>query len=102
MGAVAAAVIMRKERELVDHFRQAGAVSVSTAQSLTQLGVHADGVGWHRLTQRAVVREASPGFYYFDEPSWNALRYVRHRMLFVVFAVAIIVAIGAWLSARAR
>ena len=52
MGAsVAAAVIIRKERELVEHFAQAGAVSPSSARSSSDLGVH-ERFAWIRLVER--------------------------------------------------
>lgn len=100
MGAVAAAAIMRKERDLVDHFRRAGAISAEKAQSLTQLGIHDEGVAWRRLTHRAVVREAAPGRYYLDEPSWDALRYIRKRLMVVILTIAIILLLGGLMLAR--
>ena len=75
MGAtVAAAVIIRKERELVEHFAEAGAVSPASARSSSDLGVH-ERFAWIRLVDRGVIREAAPGRYYFDEPTWVALRH---------------------------
>ncbi|MEO8200952.1 MAG: hypothetical protein ABI679_10560 [Gemmatimonadota bacterium] len=100
MGAVAAAIIVRKERELVEQFQQARATSAETAQSLTQLGVHDEGVAWRRLTRRAVVREGKPGLYYLDEPSWTALRFIRRRLAIVMVSLVIVAALGAWLVAH--
>jgi hypothetical protein len=55
MGAsVAAAVIIRKERELVEHFAEAGAVSPSSARSSSDLGVH-ERFAWIRLVERGVI-----------------------------------------------
>ena len=87
MGAsVAAAVIIRKERELVEHFTAAGAVSPSSARSSSDLGVH-ERFAWIRLVERGVIREAAPGKYYFDEPTWVALRQRRRRVALVLMIV---------------
>ncbi len=91
MGAsVAAAVIIRKERELVEHFAAAGAVSPSSAKSPSDLGVH-QRFAWIRLVDRGVIREAAPGRYYFDEPTWVALGRRRRRLALVmmIFVVAL-------------
>jgi hypothetical protein len=94
MGAsVAAAVIIRKERELVEHFRDAGALSASTASSSSDLGVH-ERFAWIRLVERGVIREASPGRYYLDEPTWVALRQ-RRRTLAVVLTIFCVALAGA-------
>ena len=77
MGA-AAAVILMKERQVVETFERAGATAVGTARSPTELGVDPDGVGWRRLRERAIVREARPdtGLYYLDVEVWQATRRV--------------------------
>ena len=98
MGAsVAAAVIIRKERELVEHFAEAGAVSPSSARSSSDLGVH-ERFAWIRLVERGVIREAAPGKYYFDEPTWVALRQ-RRRRLAVVLMIFVVALAGALLIA---
>ena len=91
-AAAAAAVIIRKERELVERFREAGATSASTAKTADALGVHPR-LAWERLERHAVIRPAAGGAYYLDEPSWEALRRMRRRVatvvliLFVLFGV---------------
>lgn len=99
MGAVVAAVIVRKERELVDHFRGIGAVSPDTARSQAQLGVDQN-VAWRRLVDHAVVRSTPAGSWYLDEPSWMALRRMRRRMMTVVLVVvvAVIVLLGSGIA----
>jgi hypothetical protein len=60
MGAAAVAAIMRRrEREVVDDFRTAGAVSRETAQSYTAVGL-GESLGLKRLRERAVIRDAAP------------------------------------------
>ena len=104
MGAsAAAAMIIRKERELVEHFADAGAVSPSSARSPSDLGVH-ERYAWIRLVERGVIREAAPGKYYFHEPTWVALRERRRRMavvlMIVVVALAGVMLIATWVAAR--
>jgi len=74
MGAPAiAAILRRREQEVVDDFRAAGALSPSTAQSYHAMGLgHTLAV--KRLHNRAVIREAAPGVYYLDEEVWAAVR----------------------------
>ena len=88
MGA-AAAVILMKEREVVEAFERAGATTPAAGRSPTDLGVHPDGVGWRRLRERAIVRESSPGtgLYYLDVEVWQATRRTRRRVLAVVFLI---------------
>lgn len=92
MGAAAVAVLIRKEREIVDVYRSVGATAPDTARGPDDLGVHRH-VAFNRLVARGVLREASGGRYYLDEPTWNALRRLRRRMALVVTAVAILVAL---------
>jgi len=63
--------ILRKERHVVEHFRQVGAVSPPRAVSLEELHER-HGLGLRRLRKRAVIREAQPGRFtepYRREPS---------------------------------
>ena len=94
MGAAAAVAIMRmKERQVVDDFRAAGAVSPSTAQSYAAMGF---GVtrAVKRLHDRAVIREASPGLYYLDEEVWIAVRRNRRRRAVMLGSVLALVFLG--------
>jgi len=86
MAAAAAAVIVRKEKEIVNIFRGAGALSAERARDPEQLGVHQH-LAFHRLVQRAVLRNAGDGRFYLDEMSWNALRNTRRRVAVLVLAV---------------
>ena len=98
MGAPAiAAVILRKERELVDLFRAAGATSPAGAKSLDEVGVYE---AWplSRLRRRAIVREASPGRYYLDEEVWTAMRGMRRRIAFTILAVFAILGALVWIG----
>jgi len=99
MGAVAAAVIIHKEREVVEAFRRAGATSAAKPATLAALSLH-EGVGTRRLIARAVLRPAGPGSFYLDEPSWEALRAMRRRMAVVMCVIALIAVIGVLLANR--
>ena len=88
-----AAVIRRKEREVVDDFRRTGATSPTTAKSLQDIGL-SDSWPVRRLQRRAVIREPEPGIMYLDEEVWAAVRRTRRRALYVVVAVVALLAIG--------
>jgi hypothetical protein len=91
MGA-AAAVLLRREREIVGTYRGAGATSPDRARRPEELDV-GQNFAFKRLLQRAVLRDAGDGRYYLDEPSWKALGRMRHRIALVmaIFAVGMLV-----------
>ena len=94
MGAPAiAAVIRRREREVVDDFRRGGATSPTTARSLSDLGL-SDSWPVHRLQRRAVIREPEPGIMYLDEEVWAAVRRTRQRVVLTSGAILVLLAIG--------
>jgi len=100
MGASAAvAIIIRKERELVEHFTEAGAVSPASAMSPSDLGVH-ERFAWIRLVERGVIREAATGRYYFDEPTWVALRQRRRRLALVLRILVIALAVASMIATQ--
>ena len=106
MGATAAAIIIRRERELVDHFRRAGATSPQTAQTPSALGVE-QRFAWERLIDGAVIRTGASGTFYLDEPSWQALgrrrRTVAVGIAILVASLAVLFAIsGLVLGSRPR
>ena len=92
MGAAAAAIIIKREKEMIGHFRQAGATSAPTALSSGSLGVEENFI-WRRLAESAVIRPAPNGGYYLDEPSWEALGRRRRRVAIIVMTAAIVLAI---------
>lgn len=89
MGA-AAAIILRKERDIVATYRGAGATRPDAARSPGELGIDQRMVH-QRLVRRAVLRESGNGRYYVDEASWEALRGMRHRLALVLFVVVVAV-----------
>jgi len=91
MGAAAAAVMIRKEKELVAHFRSLGAVSPDSARPRQDFADDSSNA-WRRLFRHAVLREAPGGTWYLDELSWEALRNTRRRVIAIVL-VAVLVAL---------
>ena len=94
MGATAViAMIRRKEREVVEDFRAAGATSAATAKSLDEVGIQENHIV-RRLCKREVLREASPGQIYLDERVWTATRAMRRRMGIVMLLTIALVGLG--------
>ncbi len=85
--AAAAAIILRKERDIVQMYRGAGATDASRARDPEELGISYR-MPFKLLVKHAVLREAGNGRYYLDEPSWEALRSMRHRIAFIVLLMA--------------
>ena len=92
MGAAGVAIILMKERHVAEAFERAGITSAEKARAPEELGVGTHGLGWRRLVDRAIVREASPGRWYLDVPSWVATRRLRRRRSLVLFVLAIVAA----------
>lgn len=100
MGA-AAAVVLIKERHVVEAFERAGAVAPERAMLPSDIGVGTHGIGWRRLRERAVVREArdGSGLFYLDLEVWRAQRRMRQRMLFLVLVIAATVMLSSYFVA---
>ena len=94
MGAAAAVAIMRRrEREVVDDFRAAGAISPATAQSYNAVGV-GESSAIRRLNDRAVIRESAPGLWYLDEEVWTAVRRTRRRVALAMLVIVVLIFAG--------
>jgi hypothetical protein len=100
MTAAAAAILIRRERELVDTFRTAGATSPEKAVSLSDLNIVGQSVALKRLQRDAVLRETASGLFYLDEPSWTALRGIRRRIVIVMLVVVVAVLLLALIGRR--
>ena len=92
-AAIVAAAMRRREQEVIDDFRAAGATAPERGQSYTAIGL-GDSLALRRLRNRAVIREAAPGVYYLDEEVWAAVRRTRLRMLTVFVAILAVLLIG--------
>jgi hypothetical protein len=94
MGAAAAVAIMRRrEREVVDDFRAAGAISPATAQSYDAIGL-GESMALRRLHDRAVIRESAPGLWYLDEEVWTAVRRTRTRVALAMLTIVLMLFAG--------
>ncbi|MEO8578135.1 MAG: hypothetical protein ABI556_15600 [Gemmatimonadales bacterium] len=82
----------RKERDLREDFFTAGAIQPMNARSPSDLGVD-ENMTWKRMCRRSVIREASPGLFYWDEDVWQALRSMRLRMALMMAGTIILVGV---------
>jgi hypothetical protein len=99
MGAAAAAIIIKREKDLIEHFRRARATNPQAAQSSDALGVEEGSFIWRRLVASAVIRPgAAGGAYYLDEPSWEALGRRRRRVAVIVAVAAVALALLLYLA----
>ena len=73
-------------------FHRARALDPSGAQPLLDLGLD-ESMALRRLQRHEIVRESSPGCYYFDEEVWEAVRSTRLRMGLLILAAVIIAAL---------
>jgi hypothetical protein len=94
MGATIAAIIIRKEEEVVSQFRSQSAISPESAQTLETLGVRGDH-SLTRLRRSAVIREAAHDRFYLDDARWDAKTQTRRRSgLIVLIAVVLTMFVG--------
>jgi hypothetical protein len=90
MGAsAAAAIIIRREKDIVAHFESARAIDAASAIAPTQ-GRFGRRLAWRRLLARRVIREAAPGSYYLDDAAWVALSHRRRRLATVMMVLALV------------
>jgi hypothetical protein len=102
MGTAAAAIIIKREQDLVEHFRRAAATNPQAAQSSGALGVEEGNFVWRRLVADAVIRAGAAGTYYLDEPSWEALGRRRRRVAVIIGGAAMALAIFLYLVTMSR
>jgi hypothetical protein len=102
MGTAAAAIIIKREQDLVEHFRRAAATNPQAAQSSGALGVEEGNFVWRRLVADAVIRPGAAGTYYLDEPSWEALGRRRRRVAVIIGGAAVAPAIFLYLVTMSR
>lgn len=97
---VAAAALIRREKDAVAVFRAAGAISPETARPPESLGITSD-LTIRRLERRAVLRPGrQPGTLYLDEPSWAAATWSRRRLALVLLVIALFGLVAALLTMR--
>jgi hypothetical protein len=101
MAAPVAAVIIAKEKDLIAHFRRAGALSPTNARSVTELGVDTR-LAWSILERHAIIREAGQGLYYLDEFAWLAYEKRRRRIAMIMLVIVLaLLAVSTFVTMRA-
>ena len=102
MGATAAiAVMRRKDREVRTAFHDAGALDPPSARPLAEMGLE-ESRALRRLQRHEVVRESSPGCFYFDEATWQAVRSTRLRMILMTLGALVLTALVGVYAASAN
>ena len=97
MGAAVAVIVVR-EKHIVEAFLRAGATSAAAAATPEAIGV-SENRAFDRLRTRAVLREAGPGTFYLDEASWQALRAMRRRLGLAAVLLVVLTAVVTWVRA---
>jgi len=94
MGGGAAAVIILRERQVVEAFAQAGATSPDRATTPADLGVEGDRFA-RRLMSKGVLREAVPGSrrYYLDVERWAQEQRMRRWLGITILVVVLLAAL---------
>ncbi|HXT16853.1 MAG TPA: hypothetical protein VN706_14535 [Gemmatimonadaceae bacterium] len=100
MGA-AAAIVLRRQRDIVYMYLGAGATSPADARAPGDLGVESNRI-FRGLVNRAVLRDAGNGRYYLDEASWKALNRGRRRAVLIVVLLAALVTLLVSLNVIAK
>lgn len=91
----AAAIIIRRQREIFHRFLDAEAITPQSAQTLEQVGVRPRWI-FHRLAARGVVVEVAPDRWYLDVEVMERFKEHQTRKLMILTAV-LLVGFAIWL-----
>ena len=92
----------RREREVRAAFQNAGSTDPGSSKPLSEIGVE-ESRALRRLQRHTIVRESSPGCFYFDEETWVSVRSTRMRLaIMIVIAVLITLLVGLYATSAAR
>jgi hypothetical protein len=92
----------KRERDVRLAFHQAGALDPASAKGLDEIGVE-ENRAFARLKSRDVIRESSPGAFYFDEEKWESVRSTRLKLaLSMVAAFLMVLLFAVYAMSRAR
>lgn len=97
----AVAIIVRKQREIVEVFEGARATRPELARYPDELGIDTTRI-FDGLVRRAVLRPVGDGRYYVDEPSWMAMNSMRRRRAAGVLIILASVVLGLLLAVATR
>lgn len=84
-------ILLQRQQDLVDRFRDAGATSAETSRPLDELGVPT-GMMFSRLSRAGVFAQAGAGRWYFHAAAWRAYRDRQWKRL--VDGAVVILAVG--------
>ena len=93
--------IVRKEKNIVAAFRNAGATGIERATNLASLGI-SEGLAFRVLCRHSILRQLADGRFYLDEPAWDAHQSFRHRLaaILVMFVFFLGIALYYWNLSR--
>lgn len=90
MGAETGIALMgRSERQVREAFHTSSALDPTRSLALAEMGLD-ESMALKRLQQKEVVRESSPGCYWFDDTMWDELRATRMRMAMMLLAAVVL------------
>ena len=85
-------IIMNRQRDLVDRFRDSGATSANAAKPLSEIGVEPSFM-FSRMSSRGVFVQAGGERWWYDAAAWNSYRDRQWKRL--VLGAIVIIAICA-------
>jgi hypothetical protein len=94
-------IIMNRQRDLVDRFRDAGATSANAAKPLAEIGVKTSFM-FSRMSARGVFVPAGGDRWWFDAAAWNRYRDRQWKRLVVAAIVIIAISVLWFLILMAR
>ncbi len=92
--SVAAAVVARRRRKILEAFRDAGALSAEQAVSCQELGLRASPI-FRRLVRTGVLVDCG-GRYYLDEEAEARAHHLRVHRFSLLVTVLFVVLLAVW------
>ncbi|MBU0518894.1 hypothetical protein KJ564_08170 [bacterium] len=96
-ASISAAIVAKQRREIIQAFRNAGATSAETAQTLETLGLH-NSVILTVQKARGVLVEAGEGRFNLDEKRTAEVAAKRRKLVLSLLVVMIIAILYSWYS----
>lgn len=92
---IAAIIVSKKRRQIIDAFRKSGTVSSESAKTLEEIDLN-DSVLLKVQRMRNVIVEAKPNHFYLDEVKEKEA--ARSRIIFVISVIIIILFVIMYVS----
>ena len=90
LPALVIAVVVRRQRKIVEQFQAAGATSADRATTPAALGVQ-EGMAFRQLRRHAILQEAGGQRFFVDTARWAAHRQRRWRAALICITTVCIV-----------